>query len=142
MSRKSARIQQLLAGIPAGAYPVNYLGYFACFNQGLFYEAHDVLEEIWLPDRQGPKGDFFKGLIQLAGAFVHLQKNRLQPSSALFKLARVNFQKYLSTPWKEGLEVKALIEICDRWVAALEGTNFTGNPLHSLPPPRLEIKAR
>lgn len=140
MSRKSARIQQLLAGIPAGTYPVNYLGYFACFNQGLFYEAHDVLEEIWLLDRQGPQGDFFKGLIQLAGAFVHLQKDRLRPSSALLKLARGNFQKHLSTPWMEGLEVKALIELCDRWLAALEGRDFSENPLHTLPPPQLRPK--
>ena len=52
----------------------HYLGYFACFNRGWFYEAHDVLEELWLANRTGPNYAFYKGLIQLAGAFVHLQK--------------------------------------------------------------------
>ena len=73
----------------------NYLGYFELFNAQLFYEAHDVLEELWLPIRREPQGDFYKGLIQLAGAFVHLQKNRLRPAAALFKLARTNFMSLL-----------------------------------------------
>src|SRR5450755_2550709 len=71
-----------------------YLGYFDCFNRQLFYEAHDVLEDLWLPDRHGANGKFYKGLIQLAGAFVHLQKNRLRPAAALFKLALANLGKY------------------------------------------------
>ncbi len=63
------------------------------FNRQLFYEAHDVLEDLWLPDRHGPNGNFYKGLIQLAGAYVHLQKNRLRPSAALFKLAQAKSGK-------------------------------------------------
>ena len=57
-----------------------YAGYFALFNQQKFYEAHDILEDLWLPDRHGVNGSFYKGLIQLAGAFVHLQKQRLRLS--------------------------------------------------------------
>src|SRR5258706_15896257 len=72
----------------------HYSGYFQLFNGQLFYEAHDVLEDLWLPDRHGANGNFYKGLIQLAGAFVHLQKNRLRPSAALFKLAQANLGKY------------------------------------------------
>ena len=72
----------------------HYTGYFDCFNRQLFYEAHDVLEHIWLKDKHGPNGAFYKGLIQLAGAFVHLQKNRLRPAAALFKLALANLEKY------------------------------------------------
>ena len=75
-----------------GKLDPHYTGYFELFNQQLFYEAHDVLENIWLKDKHGPNGSFYKGLIQLAGAFVHLQKNRLRPSAALFKLARTNLE--------------------------------------------------
>ena len=75
-------------------FDAHYLGYFDCFNRRLFYEAHDVLEDLWLTDRLGANGNFYKGLIQLAGAFVHLQKNRLRPSAALFKLAQANLEKY------------------------------------------------
>jgi hypothetical protein len=55
-------------------------GYLTCFNGGLYYEAHDVLEQLWL--RQGrlhADYAFHKGLIQLAGGFVHLRLQFLHP---------------------------------------------------------------
>src|ERR1700683_4961855 len=91
---KSQRVSRLVQTGPAGGLDPYYLGYFDCFNRGLFYEAHDVLEQLWLKDRQGPNGAFYKGLIQLAGAFVHLRKERLRPAGALFKLADANLKNY------------------------------------------------
>src|SRR5450759_3479364 len=89
----------------------HYLGYFDCFNRQLFYEAHDVLEDLWLPGRHAANGNFYKGLIQLAGAFVHLQKNRLRPSAALFKLAQINLRKYPATYQRLGIaDVLGMIE--------------------------------
>ena len=61
----------------------------------------------------GPNGSFYKGLIQLAGAFVHWQKNRPGPAEALFVLARTNLQKYAAT--HEGLNVKGVLAIIDEW---------------------------
>ncbi len=104
-----------------------YLGYFDCFNRQLFYEAHDVLEDLWLRDRKGPNGDFFKGLIQLAGAFVHLQKNRLRPADALFQLAERNLGKYPAR--HEATDVSALLALVSQWRRALAGNNFERNPL-------------
>src|SRR5580765_7758352 len=94
MSKKSARIAALIETFQGQQYSANYLGYFELFNRGQFYDAHDVLEDLWLPVRQQPEGAFFKGLIQLAGAFVHLQKDRLRPATALLKLARTNLERY------------------------------------------------
>src|ERR1041385_2460056 len=119
MSKKSAQIAALIDGCRNQDLNAYYLGYFECFNRGLFYEAHDVLEELWLLDRQSPNYSFYKGLIQLAGAFVHLQKNRLRPSAALFKLAEANLQKY-SSP-HEHLDIAAVLALIERWLGALEG---------------------
>src|SRR5512138_3218123 len=94
MSRKSEKIAALIESCRGQQQHPNYLGYFECFNRGLYFEAHDVLEELWLQDRGGANDSFYKGLIQLAGAFVHLQKQRLQPAAALFRLAEANLQKY------------------------------------------------
>ena len=93
MSRKSARIAEMVGQFGDGKLDPHYAGYFDCFNRRLFYEAHDVLRKMWLQDRHGPNGAFYKGLIQLAGAFVHLQKDRLRPAAALFKLALANLRK-------------------------------------------------
>ena len=117
----------------------HYLGYFECFNRRLFYEAHDVLEELWLADRQGPNYSFYKGLIQLAGAFVHLQKGRLCPAAALFKLARTNLLKYPLI--HQSLDVAAVLALIEKWMRELEGNQFTVNPLTTDNAPQLRLLA-
>src|SRR5438128_2717001 len=56
-----------------------YRAFFRCWNEQRYYEAHDVLEQLWL-NSAAHDGNFFKGLIQAAGAFVHLQKNFEHPT--------------------------------------------------------------
>ena len=113
----------------------HYLGYFDCFNRQLFYEAHDVLEDLWLADKHGANGNFYKGLIQLAGAFVHLQKNRLRPAAALLKLARTNLEKYSRT--HEHLNLKIVGDLIAKWLADLEAAQFEINPLTEKNAPQL-----
>lgn len=114
-----------------------YLGYFDCFNRRLFYEAHEVLEDLWLPDRHGANGNFYKGLIQLAGAFVHLQKNRLRPSAALLQLAQSNLEKYPAR--HEQLDLAAVLALIADWLQRLERGAFTVNPLTAQTGPRMEL---
>lgn len=115
-----------------------YAGYFALFNQQKFYEAHDLLEDLWLPDRHGRNGGFYKGLIQLAGAFVHLQKNRLKPAAALFELARKNLETYPSS--HERLQVTSVLVLIAEWRRSLESDNFTTNPLDTRPKPVMNLQ--
>ena len=137
MSKKSAKIAALLESHQGQSIDPHYLGYFDCFNQGLYYEAHDVLEELWLADRQGANYSFYKGLIQFAGAFVHLQKNRLRPGAALFKLARANLQKYPDR--HEHLDVAHTLALIENWIHRLETTQFALNPLTAGPAPKLNL---
>ena len=138
MSKKSAKIAELLESCRGHtSLNTHYLGYFECFNRGLFFEAHDVLEELWLADKQSPNHNFYKGLIQFAGAFVHLQKNRLRPSAALFKLARANVQKYPSV--HEHLDVNCLLGLIAEWLDRLEASEFAVNPLSQGAPPKLTL---
>ena len=115
-------------------YDPHYLGFFECFNQQRYFEAHEVLEALWLPQRQGPNGSFYKGLIQLAGAFVHWQKQRPGPAVALFKLARTNLQKYPAI--HEGLSVKKVLLVTDDWLRQLTAAP----PEAVLPAPAAEPK--
>lgn len=138
MSKKSAAIAALIAGCQGQRHDAHYLGFFECFNRGLFYEAHDVLEELWLAERKGPNDAFYKGLIQLAGAFVHLQKNRLRPSAALFKLAHSNLEKY--PPLHQDLDITVVIQLIQAWLNRLEAAEFQLNPLASNGPPELRLR--
>jgi hypothetical protein len=121
----------------AGELDPHYLGFFKCFNRQEYFEAHEVLERLWLIERKGPDDLFYKGLIQLAGAFVHLQKDRLRPAAALFRLALANFNKY--PPVYRRLNVPVVIGLTEAWLHRLVKEDFAANPLRDQKPPLLEI---
>ena len=137
MSHKSARIAARIESFRRQELDAHYAGYFNCFNRQLFYEAHEVLEQLWLKDKYGPNGAFYKGLIQLAGAFVHLQKNRPHPAAALFKLALANLEKY--PRWHEQLDVAAACGLIRNWLGSLEAAHFEKNPFTSKNAPKLAL---
>ena len=137
MSRKHKRIAALVEQHQGHELDQHYVGFFDCFNRQLFYEAHEVLEHIWLKDKQGPNGAFYKGLIQLAGAFVHLQKNHPQPAGALFKLALANLEKYPRE--HERLNLDSTRHLIQSWLADLERARFEVNPLTADNAPKLNL---
>jgi predicted metal-dependent hydrolase len=139
MSKKSGAIAELIEQFRGRELDAHYLGYFECFNRRLYFEAHDVLEELWLAQRSGPNYAFYKGLIQLAGAFVHLQKNRLRPASALFKLADANLEKYPA--FHEQLAVDKVRGLIREWTTRLEAGNFEANPLTVGREPELKLES-
>jgi predicted metal-dependent hydrolase len=145
VSKKSAKIAALIESCRGGGHDAHYLGYFECFNSGLYYEAHDVLEELWLTDKAGPSGNFYKGLIQLAGAFVHMQKHgparpRLKPAAALLRLAQKNLSAYPSIFHE--LQVEEVLNLIGRWLGDLERGGFERNPLNGDSAPKLQVGSR
>lgn len=144
--RITAYVQQL--GVAASsALDSHYLGYFTCFNAQEYYEAHDVLEHLWLRTKD-ENHLFFKGLIQVAGGFVHLQKQflhpehpkhgrRLNPAVRLFRLAIKNLQPY--APRYLQLDVAALIQLCEREIAEILAHDYGRNPWHPTQAPQLEL---
>lgn len=138
VSKKSAKIAELIASQQGRALDAHYLGFFECFNRQWFYEAHDVLEELWLAQgKAGANYSFYKGLIQLAGAFVHLQKDRLRPAVALFNLADANLRKY---PHRhEHLDTLSTLALIEDWRGRVEAGAFVRNPLTHGQPPRLAL---
>ena len=137
MSNKGKRIAAMAEQFREGQLDPHYAGYFELFNRQKFFEAHEVLEHIWLADKHGPNGAFYKSLIQLAGAFVHLQKNRPQPAASLFKLALANLGKYPQV--HEHLNVQTAVELIRKWLADLERTNSSVNPLTAANAPKLKL---
>ncbi len=56
------------------------------FNEERFWEAHEVLEQIWR-STEGEEKTILQGLIMTAAAFVHSQRNRTDQSFAMLKKA-------------------------------------------------------
>ena len=138
MSGKSSRISVLWEGVDPRGRDVRYAAYFHHFNRGDYYEAHDVLESLWLEKgRQAREAAFYQGLIQLAGGFVHLRKHhehpnhrvhgqRLHPAARLLALAEKNIQPY-GQEW-EGLETGPVLHLAKETIRRLEAEAFKKNP--------------
>ncbi|MCE0496706.1 MAG: DUF309 domain-containing protein [Methylacidiphilales bacterium] len=140
MSHKSAKIEELLTGMEAvPGFDRHYVGFFRCFNAQLYYEAHDVLEEVWLPMRGQPQAKFYQGLIQMAGGFVHLQKGRLDPAARLFALALTNFEGYPSR--HAGVDLDAIRHLCHHHREEIIESHAKLNPWSREHPPKFELPA-
>lgn len=148
--KKSERIEAYVAslGLEGSTFDPCYLAYFGCFNAGEYYEAHDVLEHLWL---QGAGGNYayFKGLIQFAGAFVHLRKQyerpfhpkdgrRLRPAVRLFALAQQNLSAY--GPRHLGLDVNAVLYLGNELTTRIKASDFQSNPWSPETLPALHLR--
>src|SRR5437588_12473600 len=127
-----------------------YRAFFRCWNEQHYYEAHDVLEQLWL-NNDTADDNFFKGLIQAAGAFVHLQKNfehpthakhsrRLRPAVKLFELAEKNLSIF--APRHHALDVSALLDLLRATREKIVATDFKSNPWSPRSAPRLDLSPR
>ena len=134
---KDARINEILEKCSGGPHNPHYAGFFYAFNHQLYFEAHEVLEALWLKRKGEENWAFYKGLIQLAGAFVHMQKQRLGPAASLLRLARANFVPY--GDFYESFPIKATTDRIHRWLQKLESSNYTANPLLEEGPPQLTL---
>jgi predicted metal-dependent hydrolase len=137
MSDKSAKIAALIRNCHGQDLDAHYLAFFECFNRQMYYEAHEVLEKLWLPNRRGPNHLFYKGLIQLAGAFVHLQKGRPGPAASLLKLARVHLQKF--APVHERLDVTDVLHRTNIWLQQIESGGIVTIPLTPSEAPQIRL---
>lgn len=63
------------------------------FNDGLYFECHESLEDLWTGVR-GPTRDFFQGLIQVSVAFYHLGNANLAGAESMARRALKRFERY------------------------------------------------
>ena len=127
-----------------------YLAFFSCWNEQRYYEAHDVLEQLWL-NTKSPDADFFKGLIQAAGAFVHLQKHfehpthvkhsrRLSPAVRLFGLADRNLSRF--PPRHHSLDVAPFCQLLRGFADRIIASDHKINPWSPETAPKLRLKVK
>ena len=125
-----------------------YRAFFNCWNEKRYYEAHDVLEQLWLKTKSSD-ADYFKGLIQAAGAFVHLQKRfeyplhakhsrRLSPAVRLFRLAERNLSPF--APQHHGLDVAAFCKLLRECADRIVASDYKINPWSPETAPKLHLR--
>jgi len=87
----------------------------ALFNQGQYYESHEVWEELWLELDDEPKL-FVQGLIQVAAAY-HKATVQLQPRGCVMLLTTALEKLDRSPPDFMGVETQAFLPAVRRTLA-------------------------
>lgn len=83
------------------------------FNGGLYFESHESLEEIW-QEEQGEVRDLYKGIIQVAAAFVHISRENCTGARRLLTTAIGYMAPYRAEPTVLGIDVEALCASAER----------------------------
>jgi uncharacterized protein len=106
------------------------------FNQQLFFECHETLEEIWLEDH-GDDRLFYQGIIQIAAGYFKWQQG--VPAGAI-KLWRMGLQKI--EPYgllHLGVNIEALAEAVKKNLAELESCQQIGAVAPTLDIPSIHL---
>lgn len=81
------------------------------FNTEYFFEAHEVLEDVWRVERGEPRL-FLQGLIQVCAAYHHFQNGNLVGAITLLERGADKMRRY--PPRYFGLDARTLISQIDR----------------------------
>lgn len=114
-------------------FPAAFLEFVARFDRGEFWESHEVLEVPWRVNRS----PFYKGLILLASAWVHVQRGNARGIVAQLDKAVRHLAPY--RPAYLGLDVDSILAHAVRCRArvAAHPTNVSAEWTELAPPIRL-----
>ena len=98
----------------------------ALFDDGMYWEAHEVWEEVWRMRAGQPDRDFLKGIIQAAAGMWHATQGN--PKGAVGVLSRAVAYLEPYRPAKDGVDIDALIPALERAIAASRRALATGEP--------------
>jgi uncharacterized protein len=103
----------------------------ALFNAAEFFEAHEVLEDVWRAAPE-PEKKFLQGLIQVAVGLHHHSRGNIVGCRSLLARAGRNLSTYPAH--YGGLDVATLLSELTEWHEALEQGRTVP------PPPKLEMR--
>jgi predicted metal-dependent hydrolase len=82
------------------------------FNRGYFFEAHDILEDLWM-DTSGKDKLFLQGLIQVSVGFYHYFNSNYKGAVSQFSKGLAKLEAYL--PAHCNVELEEFTEKVSVW---------------------------
>ena len=92
------------------------------FNHGRYWDAHEVWEREWTPDRKGADSGFYKGLIQVAAGCLHYSRHNRRGAINKWSSGAGYLRPYL--PVHKGVRLAPLVEAVDRFLVAMDGRGW------------------
>jgi uncharacterized protein len=108
----------------------------ALFDNGQYWEAHEVWEEVWRMRKGRPDRDFLKGIIQGAAGMWHATQGNYKGAVSVMSRAVEYLEPY--RPAKDGIDVERLSGALREAVAACAAA-LDGGPAPRLRMVRLEL---
>jgi hypothetical protein len=117
------------------------------FNSGRFFECHESFEEIW-QEEHGDVRDLYKGLIQVAAAFVHISRGNYIGADRLCRTALGYLQKYrdggamgfdVERIWRDTADAHARVVALGP--ARLDEFDLTDRPVYQFDAAKLRVEA-
>ena len=114
------------------AYPKEFLKFIELFNEGKYFESHEVLEDLWRRTA-GEEKLFYQGLIQAAVCLHHLRQGNREGMEYEFRAAAEKLRKF--PDHYLGIDNRQFMRDLERCTAAPDFKN-----LPDLPGIKLESK--
>ena len=100
------------------------------FNEGLFFECHETLEEIW-QEYHGGDRRFYQAIIQIAAGYYKLEQGVPAGALKLWRMGLEKLQEY--RPIYFGISVDALIRAVEGNLAELGAMQQSGSVIINPP---------
>ncbi|MFQ5950671.1 MAG: DUF309 domain-containing protein [Candidatus Geothermarchaeales archaeon] len=110
------------------------------FNEGKFFEAHEILEDVWR-NEEGPPKNFYRGLINLGVGFAHWQNRKPRAATSVLTAAKELLETY--APSYDGVEVAPLLTQIERSIdVIMRGADESRKAKISVPTIERTVKHR
>jgi predicted metal-dependent hydrolase len=104
------------------------------FNQGLFFECHETLEEIWL-EEHGEERRFYQGIIQIAAGYFKWEQGVPAGAVKLWHSGLEKLEPY--GPVYLGINVESFVQAVKENLTELEAVRQKGEACSTLNIPLL-----
>lgn len=120
----------------ADGYDSDYLEFIALFNEGQYEACNSSLIGLW---QRNPTNKFYKGLIQMSGAYHHWETESLFWAEDMFASAHNMLAQY--APRYQGLDITSLLrdlQQCNR--VAQIARERGGKEMAEVSMPRIQLR--
>ena len=93
-----------------------------CYRAQEFFAAHEHWEIVWLASKK-PEKSFLQGVIQVAAAFYHLQRDNPLGTRFLLRRAQLRLERY--PEYFGGMDVSSLRKEIEEWLQVLDAGGAT-----------------
>ena len=92
------------------------------FNSGHYWEAHEVWEAEWTPDRKGHDSGFYKGLIQIAAGCLHYTRHNRRGAVNKWRSGADYLRPYL--PVHRNIDLALLVAAVDGFLTRMKNDDW------------------